>query len=199
MELSDAAKLAGDFCAEKDLKISLSFQMPPGYETANGTFDPVKKTLFLNEEVLRGVPEYEAAFYLFHELRHAEQYQHPERFDETIRRSLPYVVLYDGTCYRLNRGGWQECCLSGEEDFADIYLGLPYEVDANEYAYARVRSLCGDSEELGKLRDFWRPKRRRPEEVYQRLFQRIDEAIESVRSRASAPRCANDTGGDSNG
>ena len=199
MELSDAAKLAGDFCAEKDLKISLSFQMPPGYETANGTFDPVKKTLFLNEEVLRGVPEYEAAFYLFHELRHAEQYQHPERFDETIRRSLPYVVLYDGTCYRLNRGGWQECCLSGEEDFADIYLGLPYEVDANEYAYARVRSLCGDSEELGKLRDFWRPKRRRPEEVYQRLFQRIDEAIESARSRASAPRCANDTGGDSNG
>ena len=199
MELSDAAKLAGDFCAEKDLKISLSFQMPPGYETANGTFDPVKKTLFLNEEVLRGVPEYEAAFYLFHELRHAEQYQHPERFDETIRRSLPYVVLYDGTCYRLDRGGWQECCLSGEEDFADIYLGLPYEVDANEYAYARVRSLCGDSEELGKLRDFWRPKRRRPEEVYQRLFQRIDEAIESARSRASAPRCANDTGGDSNG
>ena len=199
MELSDAAKLAGDFCAEKDLKISLSFQMPPGYETANGTFDPVKKTLFLNEEVLRGVPEYEAAFYLFHELRHAEQYQHPERFDETIRRSLPYVVLYDGTCYRLDRGGWQECCLSGEEDFADIYLGLPYEVDANEYAYARVRSLCGDSEELGKLRDFWRPKRRRPEEVYQRLFQRIEEAIESARSRASAPRCANDTGGDSNG
>ena len=199
MELSDAAKLAGDFCAEKDLKISLSFQMPPGYETANGTFDPVKKTLFLNEEVLRGVPEYEAAFYLFHELRHAEQYQHPERFDETIRRSLPYVVLYDGTCYRLDRGGWQECCLSGEEDFADIYLGLPYEVDANEYAYARVRSLCGDSEELGKLRDFWRPKRRPPEEVYQRLFQRIDEAIESARSRASAPRCANDTGGDSNG
>ena len=199
MELSDAAKLAGDFCAEKDLKISLSFQMPPGYETANGTFDPLKKTLFLNEEVLRGVPEYEAAFYLFHELRHVEQYQHPERFDETIRRSLPYVVLYDGTCYRLNRGGWQECCLSGEEDFADIYLGLPYEVDANEYAYARVRSLCGDSEELGKLRDFWRPKRRRPEEVYQRLFQRIDEAIESARSRASAPRCANDTGGDSNG
>ena len=199
MELSDAAKLAGDFCAEKDLKISLSFQMPPGYETANGTFDPVKKTLFLNEEVLRGVPEYEAAFYLFHELRHAEQYQHPERFDETIRRSLPYVVLYDGTCYRLDRGVWQECCLSGEEDFADIYLGLPYEVDANEYAYARVRSLCGDSEELGKLRDFWRPKRRRPEEVYQRLFQRIDEAIESARSRASAPRCANDTGGDRNG
>ena len=199
MELSEAAKLAGDFCAEKDLKISLSFQMPPGYETANGTFDPVKKTLFLNEEVLRGVPEYEAAFYLFHELRHVEQYQHPERFDETIRRSLPYVVLYDGTCYRLDRGGWQECCLSGEEDFADIYLGLPYEVDANEYAYARVRSLCGDSEELGKLRDFWRPKRRRPEEVYQRLFQRIDEAIESARSRASAPRCANDTGGDSNG
>ena len=199
MELSDAAKLAGEFCAEKDLKISLSFQMPPGYETANGTFDPVKKTLFLNEEVLRGVPEYEAAFYLFHELRHAEQYQHPERFDETIRRSLPYVVLYDGTCYRLDRGGWKECCLSGEEDFADIYLGLPCEVDANEYAYARVRSLCGDSEELGKLRDFWRPKRRRPEEVYQRLFQRIDEAIESARSRASAPRCANDTGGDSNG
>ena len=199
MGQTEWSTLVESICAERGLSVILSWDMPQGYETANGTFDPVAKTLFLDPAVLQSAPEYEAMFYLVHELRHAEQYQHPERFDETIRRSLPYVVLYDGTCYRLDRGVWQECCLSGEEDFADIYLGLPYEVDANEYAYARVRSLCGDSEELGKLRDFWRPKRRRPEEVYQRLFQRIDEAIESARSRASAPRCANDTGGDSNG
>ena len=180
MELSDAAKLAGDFCAEKDLKISLSFQMPPGYETANGTFDPVKKTLFLNEEVLRGVPEYEAAFYLFHELRHAEQYQHPERFDAMIRVSLPYVVLYDGTCFRLRGETWQECRLDGgEERFRDAYLGFPYEVDANEFAAQRVKAFCGDSPALRQLRDCWRPKRIWSNEDYRRLFREIDERIEN--------------------
>ena len=51
--------------------------------------------------MLQSAPEYETMFYLVHELRHAEQYQHPERFDAMIRVSLPYVVLYDGTCFRL--------------------------------------------------------------------------------------------------
>ena len=70
---------------------------------ANGTFDPVVRTLFLNPVVLQGAPECEAMFYLVHELRHAEQYQHPERFDAMICESLPYVVLYNGTCFRFQR------------------------------------------------------------------------------------------------
>lgn len=152
--------LVESICAERGLSVVLSWDMPQGYETANGTFDPVAKTLFLNPAVLQSAPEYEAMFYLVHELRHAEQYQHPERFDAMIRVSLPYVVLYDGTCFRLRGETWQECRLEGgEERFRDAYLGFPYEVDANEFAAQRVKAFCGDSPALRQLRDCWRPKR----------------------------------------
>lgn len=101
MGQTEWSTLVESICAERGLSVVLSWDMPQGYETANGTFDPVAKTLFLNPAVLQSAPEYEAMFYLVHELRHAEQYQHPERFDAMIRVSLPYVVLYDGTCFRL--------------------------------------------------------------------------------------------------
>ena len=72
------------YCEENSLTINLSFDMPEGFETANGTFDPTVNTLFINKEMLQSQPEYEQTFYLFHELRHALQYLHPERFDELI-------------------------------------------------------------------------------------------------------------------
>ena len=69
------------YCEGNSLTINLSFDMPKGYETANGTFDPTVNTLFINKEMLQSQPEYEQMFYLFHELRHALQYLHPESFD----------------------------------------------------------------------------------------------------------------------
>lgn len=108
--------------------------MPKGYETANGTFDPTVNTLFINKEMLQSQPEYEQMFYLFHELRHALQYLHPERFDELISRSRLYVIQYDGTCYKLVDGEWKECKLEGSiEFFTELYLGQPHERDAKEF------------------------------------------------------------------
>lgn len=125
MGQTEWSTLVESICAERGLSVVLSWDMPQGYETANGTFDPVAKTLFLNPAVLQSAPEYEAMFYLVHELRHAEQYQHPERFDAMIRVSLPYVVLYDGTCFHLRGETWQECRLDGgEERFRDAYLAF---------------------------------------------------------------------------
>lgn len=168
------------FGEENGVAVRLSLEMPCGYGTANATFDPVVRTLFLNSTVLQSAPEYEAMFYLTHELRHAEQYQHPERFDALIRESLPYVVLYDGTCFRLRGEKWQECRLDGgEARFRDAYLGLPYEVDANEFAARQVKALYGDSPALRQLRDCWRPRRIWSNADYRRLFREIDETIET--------------------
>ena len=97
------------YCEGNSLTINLSFDMPKGYETANGTFDPTVNTLFINKEMLQSQPEYEQMFYLFHELRHALQYLHPESFDGLIARSRLYVIQYDGTCYKLVDGEWKEC------------------------------------------------------------------------------------------
>ena len=180
MEQTKWRALVESICAERGLSVALSWDMPQGYETANGTFDPVVKTLFLNSAVLQSAPEHEAMFYIVHELRHAEQYQHPERFDAMLRESLPYVVLYDGTCFRLHGEKWQECRLDGgEARFRDAYLGLPYEVDANEFASRQVRALYGDSPALRQLRDYWRPRRIWSNEEYRQLFREIDEKIEN--------------------
>lgn len=48
------------FCGETGLDIRLSFRMPPGYETANGTFDLPTETLYINAEYLEDAPDYKS-------------------------------------------------------------------------------------------------------------------------------------------
>lgn len=52
MGQTEWSTLVESICAERGLSVVLSCDMPQGYETANGTFDPVAKTLFLNPAVL---------------------------------------------------------------------------------------------------------------------------------------------------
>ena len=163
-------------CAENGIEVSLSFDMPQGYETADGTFDFETKTVYINKEYLSQAPDYEQAFVLYHELRHAAQYLSPERFSAAIIRSLPYTIMFDGTCYKLADGRYLECRLEGgKELFTDVYLGQPYEVDANRYAYEKVRTLFGDSEELRRLYDFRMPNRHVPDDEYAAYYAMIDE------------------------
>ena len=53
MGQTEWSTLVESICAERGLSVVLSWDMPQGYETANGTFDPVAKTLFLNPAALR--------------------------------------------------------------------------------------------------------------------------------------------------
>ncbi len=164
------------FLDEHGLDLRLSFGMPEGYGTANGTFDPDSKTVFINAELLKDAPDYEKAFYFFHELRHALQHLRPGLFGEEIRRSLRYVIMYDGTCYKLDGGRTRECRLDGgEEVFTDLYLGQPYEADANAYAYEQAKKLCGASEGLDRLYAFWMPERPVLPEAYDPVYAAIDE------------------------
>ena len=80
---------------ENKLDLKLSFNMPAGYENANGTFDVESKTVFINAEYLKEAPDYEKAFYLFHELRHSSQYLCPELFSSVINRSIQYVIMLE--------------------------------------------------------------------------------------------------------
>ena len=88
------------YCKEYGLSLSISFAMPAGYETAFGTFDSNSLTVFINKNLLNDREEFEQAFYLFHELRHALQYTNPQSFNNTINESLSYIIMYDGTCYK---------------------------------------------------------------------------------------------------
>ena len=167
------------YCKDNDLDLVLTFDMPSGYETANGTFDVESRTVFINAEYLNEAPDYEKAFYFFHELRHALQYLCPERFSDGINRSIQYVIMYDGTCCKLINGKSFECKLEGgEEYFTNIYIGQPYEVDANTFAYEQVKKIYGDSEELRKLFEFWIPRRPVSDELYNSIYAMIDDKIQ---------------------
>ena len=167
-----------EFCKDNELELVLSFDMPTGYEAANGTFDVESKTVFINAEQLKEAPDYEKAFFLFHELRHALQYLSPERFSDAINRSIQYVIIYDGTCYKAINSKYYKCKLEGSEEFfTDVYLGQPYEVDANAFAYKRVKEIYGDSEDLRKLYEFWIPNRPVSDDLYNLIFAKIDEII----------------------
>lgn len=166
------------YCREHALPLHLSFAMPAGYENANGTFDVSSKTVFINASHLNDAPDYEKAFYFFHELRHASQYLCPDQFSGSIQRSLQYIIQYDGTCYKWVNGSYRKYKLDGSEEyFTNLYLGQPHEIDANVFAYEQTRKLYGDSAELKALLDFWMPRQAVPVETYNAVFSQIDESI----------------------
>lgn len=167
-----------DFCRENHIRVALSSAMPVGYESAYGTYDVTLNTLFLNEALLEGAPCYEVLFYLFHELRHAVQYLCPSRFEVSIQESRFYVVLYNGQCYKLAGRSWQACRLEGEETyFTRMYQNLPYERDANAFAYEKVAQLCGKTAELETLYAFWTPEDGFSDDEYKKLFAQIESAV----------------------
>ena len=175
----DYEKYFKQYCNDNKLDLKLSFKMPAKYETANGTFDVESKTVFINADYLKEAPDYEKVFYLFHELRHSSQYLCPELFSSAINRSIQYVIMYDGTCYKIINGKYHECKLDGSEEYyTNLYLGQPYEVDANTYAYEQVRIICGDSEDLLKLIKLWMPNQPVSDDIYDSVYALIDEKIQ---------------------
>lgn len=177
MNRNKIESIIAGFCKENSLAVTLSCDMPAGYETAYGTYDVTINTLFLNAQLLQDAPEHEVLFYLFHELRHAMQYLRPESFDPQIQESRFYVVLYNGVCYKLVDNAWLEVVMEGAEDyFTRAYMSLPYELDANSFAYERVKDICGNTDELQSLYSFWIPAEKMDYVELHDLFIRIDTA-----------------------
>lgn len=171
----DYKKYFNTYCKENLLDLRLSFDMPLGYESANGMFDVKTKTIFINEAALCDIPDCEKLFYLFHELRHASQYLCPQNFSEIIVKSSQYSIMYDGTCYKLVNGKYYNCKLKGDEEyFINLYLGQPYELDANTFAYEQVKKIYGESEKLKQLFDFWSPRSFISRETYNGIYAVID-------------------------
>ena len=51
------------FCEENDLAVSISYEMPAGYETAYGTYDVTINTIFINRALIQNSPAYEALYF----------------------------------------------------------------------------------------------------------------------------------------
>lgn len=166
-----------DFVAKENLDVKLSFEMPKGYETAFGTFDNCTNTLYLNFELLKN-SRVRLIFNLFHELRHVMQYQKPERFVSIVLKSLPYVIMWDGTCMKLVEGNWRECKLSGDKSFfLQMYLSLPYERNANKFAYEKTKEFVLEDAlaELDEIYQNTKPQPLAKREEFEKFLRQIDE------------------------
>ena len=171
-------KYFDEYCEENKLSLSLSYTMPRGYETAFGTFDSNSLTVFINKNLLKDREEFEQAFYLFHELRHALQYTNPQSFNNIINESLSYIIMYDGTCYKQVGDKYYKYKINGDEEFLkNLYINQPYEMDANEFAYKKVCEVMGFSKELEQLYRSWIPERRISNETYRLIYKEIDKSI----------------------
>lgn len=175
----DIEKLFHSFIKTNRLDIQLSYAMPPGYEDAFGTFDILKKALFLNKALLACRPEFEILFYFYHELRHAMQYICPSKFSEPIQNSIHYIVLYSGQCYKLVEDEWKSCQLVGEEEyFTLVYKNLPYELDANLYARDTVKNLFPENRmEIESLCSLWLPQKMISEKELASVFCQINRLL----------------------
>lgn len=78
-------ELVAEFCAEHSLAVTVSHDMPEGYETAFGTYDVTENTLYLNSGLLERAPQWEVLYYVYHELRHAMQYAGRDRSSHNIQ------------------------------------------------------------------------------------------------------------------
>ena len=64
-----------------------------------------------------------------------------------------------------------------EDYFTRAYMSLPYELDANAFAYEKTKELCGDSKELKELYGFWIPKDKLDYCEHKKLFRLIDNKL----------------------
>ncbi len=93
--------IAKKYC--RQLGVNVSFHMPTGYEEAFGTYDVTCNTIYINKNLAQSTPPYRFLFFFLHEYRHAVQYNNPSAFSDEIQKSLPYVILYNGECFKLSR------------------------------------------------------------------------------------------------
>lgn len=164
------------FARENGLTIKLSYEMPKGREEWYCNYDVETQSLHINRARLERGRDFEAAYYLFHELRHAEQFFAPQRFDESVRKSVRYAVFYDGTCYKFENGKRRECRLAATEyDFVSLSESMPHELDAHRYACEQAILLFPQKRrEILSLRDSWLPSKALSLDELNAAFEKID-------------------------
>lgn len=166
-----------EFVEKYQLNLKLSFEMPKSYEFAFGTFDNCTNTVFINFSLLKN-SKVKLFFNLFHELRHAMQFQKTNLFSSWIKKTLLYVIMWDGLCMKFENGLWHECKLLGDEEyFTDCYLTLPYEIDANEFAFKQTKQIISkkDFPELCNLFQSTKPKKVVSQKELENIFRKIDQ------------------------
>lgn len=155
--------------------VRLSFDLPDTLRDAFGLFDVTTKTLYINVD--RNISKVRLIFTFYHEMRHAEQYLNHQKFCASIQESIQYVIHFNGDCYKLINNKWYPGKLIKTDiDYGDIYNSLPYEKDANRYAYKHTKKLIekNDVKELDAIYKQSVSSRKIGISTLRKLFRQID-------------------------
>ena len=146
-----------DLCG---IAVELCFEMPAGFETAFGMYDPIKRISYLNLD-LPDVDPVDQLLIMLHEFRHAMQNCRQELFSPMLVKGLRYVIQYDGTCYRHSGNEFQSTRLEGEQAYyTELYLAQPHERDANEFARDCLLAARNSERFIRQIQDYfsvWSP------------------------------------------
>ena len=61
----DYQAIFDEYCRENGLALHMCFEMPEGFEGADGMFDPDSRTVYINTDFPEGTPDFVRAFFLF--------------------------------------------------------------------------------------------------------------------------------------
>lgn len=160
---------------------SVCFDMPKGYEDAWGLTQDDTKTVYMNLSVAIKNSVYDFLYYFLHEVRHSIQYSFPSLFSPLVRKSLEYVIQYDGTIlYKVNNE-WKQHKIIGTEDYLkEFYMSSPCEVDANEFALKTV-TLLFPNISFDRIKEMWFPQYKYFDKAeFSDMFSAIIKDIESA-------------------
>lgn len=61
--------------------------------------------------------------------------------------------------------------------FTRMYMSLPYELDANAFAYEKTKEICDDTAELQELYSYWTPNDEIDYNEHKKLFCLVDDML----------------------
>lgn len=139
------------------METELFFDMPEGFEAANGLTDPDTGNISVNEALFGGHDAFLPLFIFLHELRHGIQQARTELFSKEIAMNCAHIIQFDGTGYSIRGKDVITVKMEGTREFyTELYLGSPVEMDANRFAYEMLRPVC-DDEALEEHYRIWTP------------------------------------------
>ena len=94
--------------------------------------------------------------------------------------------MYDGTCYKLMGENWSKCKLKINDcDFMQVYKSLPYEIDANKFAYKETKKLFKNKNEIKMMYKKTLPSQKVKYNDLKNIFNLIDDEIDKSCNKRS--------------
>jgi len=174
--------VAKEYCAQYRFEVRVEFDRTLADE---GFFDRANGKIVVGNALLT-LPDWAGYYLIIRMLALAQQVLRPADFDRSVRRSKDYRVGADGKCAKWTSRGWQTVDVNAVWPQTPAYWraaseNMPHLLAASDIAAEEAHDLLTHDcarDNLHNLHYMASPKHPFPAEEYEKLFDRIDEAID---------------------